>query len=163
MLKEFKEFALKGNVVDLAVAVIIGAAFGKIINSLVDDVIMPIIGAITGGVDFSNHFLGLSGAVTSPVFAEAKKQGAVLGWGNFLTVAVNFLIIAFILFLVIRALNKLKKSEPSAPPPPARSEALLEQIRDALAAKNVEARAGSLAPQRSEALLAEIRDLLAKQ
>jgi large conductance mechanosensitive channel len=79
MLKEFKEFALKGNVVDLAVAVIIGAAFGKIINSLVDDVIMPIIGAITGGVDFSNHFLGLSKAVTSPVFAEAKKQGAVLG------------------------------------------------------------------------------------
>ncbi len=163
MLKEFKEFALKGNVVDLAVAVIIGAAFGKIINSLVDDVIMPIIGAITGGVDFSNHFLGLSKAVTSPVFAEAKKQGAVLGWGNFLTVAVNFLIIAFILFLVIRALSTLKKSEPSAPPPSLRSEALLEQIKDALVAKNVEAHAGSLTPQRSEGLLAEIRDLLARQ
>lgn len=163
MLKEFKEFALKGNVVDLAVAVIIGAAFGKIINSLVDDVIMPIIGAITGGVDFSNHFFGLSNTVTSPVFAEAKKQGAVLGWGNFLTVAVNFLIIAFILFLVIRALNTLKKSQPPAPTPPARSEALLEQIRDALVTKNVEARASSLTPQRSEALLAEIRDLLAKQ
>lgn len=82
MLKEFKEFALKGNVVDLAVAVIIGAAFGKIVNSLVDDVIMPIIGAITGGVDFSNHFFGLSKAVTSPVYSEAKKQGAVLGFAH---------------------------------------------------------------------------------
>jgi len=118
MLKEFKEFAMKGNVVDLAVAVIIGAAFGKIITSLVDDIIMPVIGAITGGLDFSNHFVGLSKAVTSPVYAEAKKQGAVLGGGNFLTVAVNFLIIAFILFLVIRALSMLKKSEPPVPPPP---------------------------------------------
>jgi large conductance mechanosensitive channel len=160
VLKEFKEFAMKGNVVDLAVAVIIGAAFGKIISSLVDDIIMPIIGAITGGLDFSNHFLGLSKAVDSPVYSEAKKQGAVLGWGNFLTVAVNFLIIAFILFLVIRA---LKKSEPLAPSPPPRSEALLEEIRDALVARDAAARAGSLTPQRSDALLAEIRDLLAKQ
>lgn len=164
MLKEFKEFAMKGNVVDLAAAVIIGAAFGKIIGSLVDDIIMPIIGAITGGLDFSNHFLGLSKAVDSPVYSEAKKQGAVLGWGNFLTVAVNFLIIAFILFLVIRALTMLKKSEPLAPPPPPpRSEALLEEIRDALIARDAAARAGSLRPQRSDALLAEIRDLLAKQ
>jgi large conductance mechanosensitive channel len=164
MLKEFKEFAMKGNVVDLAVAVIIGAAFGKIIGSLVDDIIMPIIGAITGGLDFSNYFLALSKAVDSPVYSEAKKQGAVLGWGNFLTVTVNFLIIAFILFLVIRALNMLKKSEPLAPPPPPpRSEALLEEIRDALVAKDAAARAGALAPQRSDALLAEIRDLLAKQ
>jgi large conductance mechanosensitive channel len=94
VLKEFKEFAMKGNVVDLAVAVIIGAAFGKIISSLVEDIIMPVIGTITGGLDFSNHFVGLSKAVTSPVYAEAKKQGAGLGWGNFLTTAVNFLIIA---------------------------------------------------------------------
>lgn len=164
MLKEFKEFALKGNVVDLAVAVIIGAAFGKIIGSLVDDLIMPIIGALSGGLDFSNHFLGLSKAINSPVYTEAKKQGAVLGWGNFLTIAVNFLIIAFILFLVIRALNTLKKSESPTPPPlPSRSEALLEEIRNALVAKNADAREGSLAPQRSDALLAEIRDLLAKQ
>jgi large conductance mechanosensitive channel len=164
MLKEFKEFALKGNVVDLAVAVIIGAAFGKIINSLVDDVIMPILGAITGGVDFSNHYLGLSKAVTSPVFAEAKKQGAVLGWGNFLTVVVNFLIIAFILFLVIRALSMLKKSEPPVPPPPpSRSEVLLEEIKDVLVARSTDSRAGSLTSQRTETLLGEIRDLLGKQ
>lgn len=164
MLKEFKEFALKGNVVDLAVAVIIGAAFGKIINSLVDDVIMPIIGAFTGGVDFSNHFLGLSKAVTSPVFAEAKKQGAVIGWGNFLTVSVNFLIIAFILFLVIRALSTLKKSEPTVPPPPpSRSEVLLEEIKDVLVARSTDSRAGSLTSQRAETLLGEIRDLLGKQ
>ncbi len=164
MLKEFKEFALKGNVVDLAVAVIIGAAFGKIINSLVDDVIMPILGAITGGVDFSNHYLGLSKAVTSPVFAEAKKQGAVLGWGNFLTVVVNFLIIAFILFLVIRALSMLKKSEPPVPPPPpSRSEVLLEEIKDVLVVGSTDSRAGSLTSQRTETLLGEIRDLLGKQ
>jgi large conductance mechanosensitive channel len=164
MLKEFKEFALKGNVVDLAVAVIIGAAFGKIINSLVDDVIMPIIGAITGGIDFSNHYLGLSKAVTSPVFTEAKKQGAVLGWGNFLTVAVNFLIIAFILFLVIRALSMLKKSEPPVPPPPpSRSEVLLEEIKDVLVTRSTDSRAGSLTSQRAETLLGEIRDLFGKQ
>jgi large conductance mechanosensitive channel len=161
MLKDFKEFAMKGNVVDLAVAVIIGAAFGKIIGSLVDDIIMPVIGAITGGLDFSNHFIGLSKAVTSPVYAEAKKQGAVLGWGNFLTVTVNFLIIAFILFLVIRALSMLKKSEPAAPPAsPPRAEVLLEEIKDALAARSADLRA---APQRTESLLGEIRDLLAKQ
>ncbi len=163
MLKDFKEFAMKGNVVDLAVAVIIGAAFGKIIGSLVDDIIMPVVGAITGGLDFSNHFIGLSKAVTSPVFAEAKKQGAILGWGNFLTVAVNFLIIAFILFLVIRALSMLKKSEPAVPPPPPRSEVLLEEIKDAITAKNSDSRAASLAPERTESLLSEIRDLLAKQ
>jgi len=160
MLKDFKEFAMKGNVVDLAVAVIIGAAFGKIIGSLVDDIIMPVIGAITGGLDFSNHFIGLSKAITSPVYAEAKKQGAVLGWGNFLTVTVNFLIIAFILFLVIRALSMLKKSEPAAAPPPPRAEVLLEEIKDALITRSADLRA---APQRTESLLGEIRDLLAKQ
>ncbi len=160
MLEDFKEFAMKGNVVDLAVAVIIGAAFGKIIGSLVDDIIMPVIGAITGGLGFSNYFVGLSKAVTSPVHAEANKQGAVLGWGNFLTVSVNFLIIAFILFLVIRALSMLKKSEPATPPSPPRSELLLEEIKDALVARSADLRA---APQRTESLLGEIRDLLAKQ
>ena len=105
MLKEFREFAMKGNVVDLAVGVIIGAAFGAIVNSLVGDIIMPIIGSITGGLDFSNYFTGLSKAVTATNLADAKKQGAVLAWGNFLTLTLNFLIIAFVLFIVIRAIN----------------------------------------------------------
>ena len=104
MLKEFKEFAMKGNVVDLAVGVIIGAAFGGIVTSLVGDVIMPIIGAITGGLDFSNYFTGLSKTVTATNLAAAKKQGAVLARGNFFTLTINFRIVAFVLFLVIRAL-----------------------------------------------------------
>lgn len=139
MLKEFKEFAMKGNVVDLAIGVIIGAAFGKIVESLVNDVIMPIIGRIFGNVDFSNFFLPLSAAVKSPVLAEARKEGAVLAWGNFVTVSVNFLIIAFALFLVVKAMNSMKKAEaeaaPAEPPPPPRSEVLLEQIRDLMAKK----------------------------
>lgn len=163
MFKEFKEFAMRGNVVDLAIGVIIGAAFGRIIDSIVGDIFMPVIGAISGGLDFSNHFLGLSKAVNSPVLSEARKQGAVLAWGNFLTIAINFIIIAFILFLVVRALNKLKKPEAAAAPPVPRSEVLLEQIRDALVTKGVESGAGPVNPQRSEALLGEIRDLLAKQ
>src|SRR3974390_3023809 len=121
MLKEFREFAMKGNVVDLAVGVIIGAAFGAIVNSLVGDVILPIIGAATGGLDFSNYFLPLSKAVTAGNLADAKKQGAVLAWGNFLTLTLNFLIIAIVLFLVISAINQLKRSEaaaPAAPPKP---------------------------------------------
>ncbi len=141
MLNEFKAFALRGNVVDLAIGVIIGAAFGKIIESLVADVIMPIVGAITGGLDFSNYYTGLSSAVTASSLIEAKKQGAVLAWGNFLTVSVNFMIIAFILFLVERALNTLKKNEeagvsPAAAPAPLRSEVLLEEIRDLLSRKS---------------------------
>ena len=135
MLKEFREFAMKGNVVDLAVGVIIGAAFGAIVNSLVGDVIMPIIGAITGGLDFSNYFTPLSKAVTAGNLADAKKQGAVLAWGNFLTLTLNFLIIAFVLFLVIRLINKLKRREeaaPSAPPKPTREVELLTEIRDLL-------------------------------
>ena len=138
MLKEFKEFALKGNVVDLAIGVIIGGAFGKIVDSLVNDIIMPIVGAIFGGLDFSNYFLGLSKAVNSPVLAEAKKQGAVFAYGSFLTVVVNFLIVAFVLFLAVRAMNSMKKAEaaaPAAPPPPPRSEELLQEIRDALGSK----------------------------
>src|SRR5262249_11117033 len=99
MLEEFKKFAMRGNVVDLAVGVVIGAAFGAIVNSLVADIIMPIIGAITGGLDFSNYFVPLSSKVTATALADAKKQGAVLAWGNFLTILINFIIIAFALFL----------------------------------------------------------------
>src|SRR6202162_4799345 len=108
MLKEFRDFAMKGNVVDLAVGVIIGLAFGAIVNSMVNDIIMPIIGAITGGLDFSNYFTGLSKAVTAGNLADAKKQGAVLAWGNFLTLTLDFIIIAFVLFMVIRSINALK-------------------------------------------------------
>ncbi len=116
MLKEFKEFAMKGNVVDLAVGVIIGAAFGAIVTSMVGDIIMPIIGAITGGLDFSNYFTPLSAKVTATSLVEAKKQGAVLAWGSFLTLALNFIIIAFVLFLVIKGMNRMKKKEEAAAP-----------------------------------------------
>ena len=133
MLKEFRDFAMKGNVVDLAVGVIIGAAFGSIVTSLVGDIIMPVIGAITGGLDFSNYFTGLSKAVTANNLADAKKQGAVLAWGNFLTLTLNFIIIAFVLFIVIRFMNQLKRKDEAAPPPkPTRQEELLTEIRDLL-------------------------------
>jgi large conductance mechanosensitive channel len=134
MLKEFREFALKGNVVDLAVGVIIGAAFGGIVTSLVADIIMPVIGAISGGLDFSNHFTPLSNAVTAANLADAKKQGAVLAWGNFLTLTLNFIIIAFVLFVVIRFMNRLKRKDEAAPvpPKPTRQEELLTEIRDLL-------------------------------
>ncbi|HVI14537.1 MAG TPA: large conductance mechanosensitive channel protein MscL [Pseudolabrys sp.] len=136
MIEEFKKFALRGNVIDLAIGVIIGAAFSSIVNSLVGDIITPIIGAITGGLDFSNYFLPLSSKVTADTLVEAKKQGAVLGWGSFLTVTINFLIIAFILFLVIRGINRLsfkqKKEEEDKPPPLTKTEELLTEIRDEL-------------------------------
>jgi large conductance mechanosensitive channel len=135
MLEDFKTFALRGNVVDLAVGVIIGAAFGAIVNSLVGDIIMPVIGAIAGGLDFSNYFIGLSSKVTAATLADAKKQGAVLAWGNFLTVVINFLIIASVLFLVIRALAKLQKTQAvkaAEPPKPSREVELLTEIRDLL-------------------------------
>jgi len=136
MLEEFKKFAMRGNVVDLAVAVIIGAAFGAVVNSLVADIIMPAIGAITGGLDFSNHFYPLSPKVTATALADARKQGAVLAWGNFLALIINFLIIAFALFLVVKAINRLKKPEPPpAAPAPSRQEQLLAEIRDALKAR----------------------------
>lgn len=132
MLEEFKKFALRGNVIDLAIGVIIGAAFGNIVASLVSDIIMPVIGAITGGLDFSNYFLPLSAKVTATSLVEAKKQGAVLAWGNFLTITLNFIIIAFVLFLAIRGLSKLIKKEAENAPPVSKTELLLAEIRDLL-------------------------------
>jgi len=133
MLEDFKKFAMRGNVVDLAVAVIIGAAFGAIVNSLVGDIVMPIVGALTGGVDFSNYFLPLSSKVTATVLVDAKKQGAVLAWGEFLTLVINFLIIAFAMFLVVKGITRLKREEPPpAAAPPSKEVQLLTEIRDAL-------------------------------
>ena len=132
MLKEFRQFAIKGNVVDLAIGVVIGAAFGKIVESLVGDMIMPVFGAISGGLDFSNYFLGLSRAVTADTLAEAKKQGAVLAWGNFLTIVINFAIIAAALFFVVKCINTLKRREEEKSAAKPRQEALLEEIRDLL-------------------------------
>jgi large conductance mechanosensitive channel len=132
---EFKEFALKGNVMDLAVGVIIGGAFGKIVDSLVGDVIMPIVGRIFGGLDFSNYFIPLAGQ-TEVVLAEAKKSGAVLAYGNFITIAFNFVILAFIIFLMVKQMNRMKREAPPAPPaPPAappEDVVLLREIRDSL-------------------------------
>ena len=139
MLEEFKKFALRGNVVDLAVGVIIGAAFGAIVTSAVQDVFMPMIGAITGGLDFSNYYLPLSSKVQAgAAYAEAKKQGAVIGYGQFITVALNFIIVAFVLFLVIRAMNRLVSKEEAKPEAVAEVPAdvkLLSEIRDILATK----------------------------
>ena len=134
MLKKFQDFAIKGNAFDLAVGVIIGAAFGGIVSSLVGDIFMPIVGAVTGGLDFSNYFVGLSSKVTADTLAEAKKQGAVLAWGNFLTLTLNFIIIAFVLFLVIRSMNVLKRKDEAAPAPPKPNPEveLLTEIRDLL-------------------------------
>jgi large conductance mechanosensitive channel len=133
MWKEFKEFALKGNAFELAIAVIIGLAFSKIVDSIVNDIIMPVIGAITGGLDFSNYYLPLSSSVTAETLSAAREQGAVLAYGNFLTVAVNFLIVAFILFLVVRALNTVRRKEPVPVATPPKIEVLLAEIRDLLA------------------------------
>jgi large conductance mechanosensitive channel len=142
MLKEFRDFAMRGNVIDLAIGVIIGVAFGKIVDSLVNDIIMPLIGAVSGGLDFSNHFLPLSKAVTAPVLAEARRQGAVLAWGNFVTIVLNFLIVAFVLFLVVRAIAMIhskilrEQQEEKAAAPPPREVVLLEEIRDLLAKRS---------------------------
>jgi large conductance mechanosensitive channel len=136
MIKEFREFALRGNVVDLAVGIVIGAAFGAIVNSLVGDLIMPIIGAVTGGLDFSNYFTAMSKTVTATNLADAKKQGAVLAWGNFLTLCLNFAIVAFALFIVVRAMNKLKSAPPPAEAPKLTTDQqLLIEIRDLLKQK----------------------------
>lgn len=137
MLKEFQEFISKGNVMDLAVGVIIGGAFGLIVNSLVNDIIMPIVGAIFGGFDFSNYFLPLSSAVTATSLAEARAQGAVFAYGSFLTVVINFLILAFIIFLMVKGVNELRRravrEQPTTPPAPPADVALLTEIRDILA------------------------------
>jgi large conductance mechanosensitive channel len=138
MLEEFKKFVLRGNVVDLAVGVIIGVAFGGIVSSLVADIIMPIVGAVTGGLDFSNYYLSLSSKVQQGVaYADAKKQGAVLGYGQFLTVLLNFIIIAAVLFFVIQAMNRLIKKEKIAEKPaePPADVKLLTEIRDLLTAR----------------------------
>ena len=132
MLEDFKKFVLRGNVVDLAIGVIIGAAFTGIVNSLVGDIIMPVIGAFTGGIDFSNYFLPLSAKVTAVSLDEAKKQGAVLAWGHFLTLVLNFVIIAFMLFLAIRAMARLIHREAEKAPPVSKQEQLLTEIRDIL-------------------------------
>lgn len=131
MLNEFKQFAMKGNVIDLAVGVIIGAAFGKIVDSLVGDIIMPIIGKIVGGLDFSNYFIPLAGQ-TATSLAEARKAGAVLAYGSFITVTLNFVILAFIIFIMVKQMNRLKSKEPEEPTAPPEGIALLRDIRDSL-------------------------------
>jgi len=137
MLQEFKAFAVKGNVVDLAVGVIIGAAFGKIVDSLVGDLIMPIISKVVGGLDFSNYYVPLAHQTVGLPLAEAKKIGAVLAYGNFLTIALNFIILAFIIFLMVKAINKSRHDEPPPPAPPTPEDVLLlREIRDALKARN---------------------------
>jgi large conductance mechanosensitive channel len=132
MIEEFKQFALRGNAVDLAIGVIIGAAFGAIVNSIVGDIFTPIVGAVTGGLDFSNHFLPLSSKVTADSLAEARKQGAVLAWGSFLTIVLNFVIIAAVLFLVVKLMNRLMQSEAAKAPALTKQEMLLTEIRDLL-------------------------------
>src|SRR5438067_11318826 len=132
-MTEFREFALKGNVVDLAVGVIIGAAFGKIVDSIVGDLIMPLVGKLFGGLDFSSHYIPLAGQAAGLPLAEAKKLGAVFAYGNFLTVLVNFVILAFIIFLMVRQINRLKhEAPPAAPPAPPEEVQLLREIRDSL-------------------------------
>jgi large conductance mechanosensitive channel len=132
---EFKEFALKGNVMDLAVGVIIGGAFGKIVDSIVGDLIMPIVGKIFGGLDFNNYFIPLAGQ-TATALADAKKAGAVFAYGSFITIALNFVILAFIIFMMVKQMNRMKREAPPAPPaPPAPTPedvVLLREIRDAL-------------------------------
>ena len=135
MLKEFKTFIMKGNVMDLAVGVIIGGAFATIVKSLTGDVIMPVVGAIFGGLDFADYFTPLSGSVTATTLETAREQGAVLAYGSFITATVNFMILGFIIFLMIRAINSLMKQEeeaPAAPAPPPAQEVLLTEIRDLL-------------------------------
>ena len=133
MLQEFKEFALKGNVMDLAVGVIIGGAFGKIVDSIVGDLIMPIVSKVFGGLNFSNYYIALAGQAAGLPLAEAKKAGAVLAYGNFITIALNFVILAFIIFMMVKQMNRMRKEAPPAPPAPTPEEVvLLREIRDSL-------------------------------
>ena len=134
IISEFKEFAIKGNVMDLAVGVIIGGAFGKIVDSLVGDVIMPVVSKLFGGVDFSNYFIPLAGQ-SATTLAEARKAGAVLAYGNFLTVTLNFILLAFVIFLMVKQMNRFRTEKPAAPAAPAPTPediVLLREIRDSL-------------------------------
>jgi large conductance mechanosensitive channel len=133
MMQEFKEFAVKGNAMDLAVGVIIGAAFGKIVDSIVSDLIMPVVSKIFGGLDFSSYYIGLSGQAAGLSLADAKKGGAVFAYGNFITVALNFIILAFIIFMMVKQMNRLKKEAPPAAPAVTPEDVLLlREIRDNL-------------------------------
>ena len=135
MMQEFREFAVKGNAIDLAVGVIIGAAFGKIVDSIVGDLIMPIVGKLIGGLDFSSYYIPLAGQAAGLTLEEAKKSGAVFAYGNFVTILVNFILLAFIIFMMVKQINRLKKEEPAAPPAPEappEEVQLLREIRDSL-------------------------------
>jgi len=135
MLKEFKEFAMRGNLVDMAVGIIMGVAFGGLVNSVVNDIIMPVVGRVTGGVDFSNLFVNLSGPQDQFASLKAARDAgaATINYGLFLNLVINFIIVAFVMFMLIKGMNKMKKEAPAAPPaPPSRSEALLAEIRDLL-------------------------------
>jgi len=137
MMQDFKEFAMKGNVIDLAVGVIIGAAFGKIVDSLVADIIMPPIGMLLGGLDFANYYVPLNGQAATLSLVEAKKLGAVLAYGNFFTILLNFVILAFVIFQMVRLVSRLRRDEapavaPTEPAPPAEDIVLLREIRDSL-------------------------------
>lgn len=141
MFKEFKEFALKGNLIDMSVAFVMGAAFTKLSSSFIEGLVMPFVGLISGGMDFTNKFFALSDKVTATSLVEAKKQGAVVSYGEFITVAINFFIVAFVMFMVVKAINKAKalaiKEEAAAPPPePSAQEKLLAEIRDLLKQKS---------------------------
>ena len=135
MLKEFREFALKGNMVDLAIGVIIGAAFGGLVQSVVNDLLMPIVGLVTGGIDFTQMYWQLSGAPAANL-DDARKAGATIAYGHFITLAINFLIVAWVLFMVVKAMNRLKRRQVEAPaeaPTPPQDVVLLTEIRDLLA------------------------------
>jgi large conductance mechanosensitive channel len=133
IVSEFKEFAVKGNVIDLAVGVIIGGSFGKIVDSVVNDLIMPLVSRVTGGLDFSSYYIGLNGQPPGLPLAEAKKAGAVFAYGNFITVLLYFVILAFIIFIMIKQINRLKsEAPPAAPPATPEDVVLLREIRDSL-------------------------------
>ena len=136
MWTEFKTFAFKGNAFDLAIGIIMGVAFGKIVDSIVSDLIMPIVGAMTGGVDFSNKFVQLAGPEGAMTLEKAKEAGATFAYGNFISILINFLILAFILLQLVKMSNRMKKAEPPAPPAaPSATESLLAEIRDSLKTK----------------------------
>jgi large conductance mechanosensitive channel len=140
MIKEFKEFALKGNLIDMAVAFVMGAAFTKLSTAFIEDLIMPVIGRISGGMDYSNKFVALSDKVVATDLVAAKTQGAVIAYGSFITIAINFVIVAFVMFLVVKAINKAKKltekeAAAAGPPAPSAEEKLLTEIRDLLKSK----------------------------